>query len=153
LPLSLLQGLVCSEHLAAEEALVIRVLFGIFLVGHGIGHVSWFLAGFVPTFGQGQERHPPLYSDAVPATGAVGKIIGITALVVAVAFLVGGIGFFQDADWWKPVIGGAVAASTVVALVWWNPAGLVSALALGANVGIAMVTFFPLGEDLIASCP
>ena len=131
---------------------MVRVLFGIFLIGHGLGHVSWFLAGFVSSFGQGQERHPPLFNDAIAASGPIGKVIGIAALLVAAAFVVGAIAFFQDATWWKDVVGAGIAGSMLVAVAWWNPAGMVSALAIGANLGIALVTYFPLGDDLITTC-
>jgi hypothetical protein len=132
---------------------MIRVLFGMFLLAHGVGHVSWFLAAVVPSFGEGQQRNPPLFNDGIAATGGIGKVIGVAALLVVAAFVVGGIGFFLDASWWRSGVGAGLVGSMLVAVAWWNPAGVVSALAVAANAGIALVVYFPLGDDLITSIP
>lgn len=126
-----------------------RVLFGMFIIIHGIGHVSWFLASFFPGINADQVGGSPLNSAGLSPTGMVGKLIGVGALVVVLAFVVSAIGVFNEGEWWRSALLAAAAGSALIALLWWNPVGSVSVPALLADVALVVVALLPLGQRIV----
>lgn len=120
----------------------VRVLLGIFIAGHAMGHISWMIAAFFP----GSLEEP--VSDQVlggraDGTSLAAKIVAIASLVAMFFFVMASIGVFLAASWWWPAALGGVVVSTGVALAWWNPVGSVSVLALLGNAGVLVAGFIP----------
>ena len=125
-----------------------RIAAAIFVAAHGIGFSIWFMSAWTPTALRGSSQHLTFLPD-VPATGAVGKALGIVALAVLAGFLVSAWGIWQQAAWWPVALLGSAAASLPVASAVWNPVGIVSVPATLASVALIAATLMPWGEQFL----
>lgn len=101
---------------------MIRVLFGIFLVLHGLVHVLYagqslrlfeLQSGMV--WPDGSWIFSPLFGDS-----AVQKLAGVACVLSALTFIAGGLGLLLAQDWWRPVVIGAASFSSLVYLLFWD---------------------------------
>jgi len=99
-----------------------RILFGIFILLHGLVHLLYF-GHSLRLF----ELKPGLVWPA--GSWAFSKLLGdITArnlasisLILATAgLIVGSIGIFGGLSWWRPVVVGVAIFSSVVFILLWN---------------------------------
>lgn len=126
---------------------MLRTLFGIFVVLHGLVHV-WYIVlaqrivTFQPEMGwSGQSwAFTSLLGD--PATRTLASI---AYGVATVAFVVCGIGVLAQAGWWRPVFILAAVVSAVGIILFWDggtsllvPKGL---LGLLLNVALLVALF------------
>jgi hypothetical protein len=92
-----------------------RVLFGIFVVLHGLVHL-WYvvlsrrLVEFQADMGWTGESwlFSPLFGD------------GATRWLATHGFVAGGIGVFAHHEWWRPLVIGSAAVSAVAVLLFWD---------------------------------
>jgi membrane protein implicated in regulation of membrane protease activity len=61
------------------------------------------------------------FLPGTPATSALGKVLGLLALLVLVGFVATAWGVWQQTPWWPTTTTGSAIASLVVALAVWNP--------------------------------
>ncbi|MGD2207148.1 MAG: hypothetical protein PVH17_10240 [Anaerolineae bacterium] len=99
-----------------------EILFGIFIVLHGLVHL-WYvtlsqgLVEFQAEMGWTGESwlFSPLFGGA--ATRLLATVLYSLA---AFSFVAGGVGFFAQWAWWRPVIIGSAAFSAVIILLFWD---------------------------------
>lgn len=115
---------------------MIRILFGIFIVLHGLVHLLYFgqSAGFF-------ELQPGMvWPDGA---WAFSKYLGnentrmlanILLVLAALVFIVGGVAILANQDWWRMIVISAAIFSTTIYLVLWN--GRFENLANNGWVGI-----------------
>jgi hypothetical protein len=95
---------------------------GVFFVLHGLVHLLYF--------GQ-SARYFELKPGMVWPDGswtfsrllgneAARNLASISLLLAAIGLVVGGIGIFMDQVWWRPVVVGVAAFSSVVYILFWN---------------------------------
>ena len=136
-----------------------RLAAAIFVAIHGIGHIVWFFATWMPVAlaAQGREmlegRRPHLLVD--PKSGA-GKLVGVVSVTVIAGFVASGWGIWTEASWWPPLVIASSVASLVVILGMWNPIRApgpvsISARALLADGGLAAATLLPWGDRLLGA--
>ena len=101
---------------------MIRIVFGIFIVLHGLVHLLYF----------GQSRRLfELQSGMVWPDGswAFSKLLGtgktrllasILCALVAIGFVVAGIGVFAGQSWWRPLVLVSASLSTAVYILFWD---------------------------------
>jgi hypothetical protein len=115
---------------------MIRILFGVFFVLHGLVHLLYF--------GQ-SARYFQLQPGMIWPAGswAFSRLLGeagtrnlTSALLVlaAAGFLLGGIGIFARGVWWQPVVLMAAALSTIIYILSWD--GVLQSLDNKGGVGI-----------------
>jgi len=115
---------------------VIRILFGIFIVLHGLVHLLYF--------GQ-SARYFELQPGLVWPDGAwvlsgylgaenIRKLASILLVDAALIFLVGGVGVFIKQGWWRFIVIFGAIFSTVSYFLLWN--GKFERLADNGWVGI-----------------
>lgn len=101
---------------------MIRILFGIFFVLHGLVHLLYF--------GQ-SARYFELQPGMVWPDGswAFSRLIGeagnrnlasLLLVLAAIGFAVGGIGIFAKQAWWHPAIVFTSVFSSVLYLLFWD---------------------------------
>ena len=100
---------------------MIRILFGIFIVLHGLVHLLYFgqstrffelQPGMV--WPDGSWALSSIFGGAATRNLASGLLI-----LAAVGFAAGGLGLFLKQAWWQPVvISSAVFSSTIYMLFW-----------------------------------
>ncbi|HLO13433.1 MAG TPA: hypothetical protein VK206_01295 [Anaerolineales bacterium] len=99
-----------------------RFIFGVFIVLHGLVHLLYS--------GQSAryfELNPGmLWPDGswvfsrLLSNEAARNLASISLLLAAIGLIVGGIGIFASQAWWRPVVIGAAAFSSIVYIVFWN---------------------------------
>ncbi len=102
--------------------MLIRIIFGVFCVLHGLVHMLYF--------GQ-SARYFELQPGLLWPDGAwaFSKLLGDDAtrrlasaclLAAAIGFVVAGAGVFMQQTWWRPVIVSAAVFSAVIYFLFWN---------------------------------
>ena len=109
---------------------MLRLIFAVPLIGHGLAHISGFIASWTNN-DAGYGRRPWIFSSGVGLQGPVGRLFGLLWLASAAALVASGIGLALETTWWQTVgIIGAVL-SLVVIIPWWNT------VPSGAKIGAA----------------
>jgi len=121
-----------------------RTAAAVFVASHGIGYSIWFMSAWTPSVLQSSKNLT--FPANRPATGKLGKALGLVSLAVLAGFVVSAWGIWQETSWWPVSLIGSIVASTPVALAVWNPVGIVSLLATLANVGLVAATLMPWGQ-------
>ena len=121
-----------------------RTAAAVFVASHGIGYSIWFMSAWTPSVLQSSKNLT--FPANTPATGKLGKALGLVSLAVLAGFVVSAWGIWQETSWWPVSLIGSIVASTPVALAVWNPVGIVSLLATLANVGLVAATLMPWGQ-------
>lgn len=109
---------------------MIRILFAIPLIVHGLAHISGFIASWTAT-NAGYTDRPWLFSENVTLDSPVGKAFGLLWLVAAIGLAGSGLGLLLRQEWWPPVAVLAAAISLVVIVPWGRT------VPPGARVGAA----------------
>ena len=101
---------------------MIRVLFAIFLVLHGLVHLLYF--GHSARY---FELQPGLtwpdgawaFSKILGNTGTR-SLAGVLLVLIALVFAAGGIGLLAKQVWWRPLAAAAAAFSGLLYLLLWD---------------------------------
>ncbi len=99
-----------------------RFMLGVFIVLHGLVHLLYF--------GQ-SARYFELKPGMVWPDGSwtfsrflgnevVRNLANISLALAALGLIVGGVGIFVNQAWWRPVVVGIVAFSSLVYILFWN---------------------------------
>jgi hypothetical protein len=127
-------------------------LLGVFIVLHGLVHL-WFvtlsqrLVAFQPEMGWSGRSW--VFTNLL-GDGATRLLASALYLLMTLAFVVGGVGIFIRADWWRPLlIASAICSSAIIVLFWDGSLQLLvtkGLLGLLINVGIllALLLFWKL---------
>ena len=102
--------------------MAIKLVFGIFIVLHGLVHLLYF----------GQSwRFFELQAGMVWPDGswAFSRLLGdeptrllasVACVLAAVGFVVGGVGILAEQSWWRTAVIGAALFSSLLYLLFWN---------------------------------
>jgi hypothetical protein len=99
-----------------------RIIFGVFMVLHGLVHLLYF--------GQ-SARYFELQTGMIWPDGswAFSKLLGdeatrllasISYVLAAIGFVAGGIGILVRQAWWRPVVVGSAAFSAGIIVLFWD---------------------------------
>ena len=101
---------------------MVRTLYGVFIVLHGLVHllyfgqsVRYFELQLGMVWSDGSWAFSKLLGDA-----ATKNLASIVLILAAVGFVAGGAGMFLNQAWWQPVVIGAALLSTVVYILLWD---------------------------------
>ena len=108
---------------------MLQIVIGIFLVLHGLVHFLYLgqsakLFQLQPgmTWPDGSWVFSRLFGDEL-----VSSLAGVSCGLAAIGFVVGGIAIFVTQAWWRPVVIGSAAFSSLIFILFWD--GQVQALA------------------------
>ena len=101
---------------------MISILFAVFLILHGLVHILYF--------GQ-SARYFELQPGMVWPDGSLvfSRLLGDSAarnlastllILVAIGFVIGGVGIFAKQTWWRPMIVAVSLFSSVIYLLFWD---------------------------------
>lgn len=122
---------------------MVRIVFGIFVVLHGLVHFVYFGQS-----GRHFELQPGMaWPDGSWAvSGMLGeqatrKLASILLVLAAVGFVAGGAAMFAELAWWRPAIVSAAVLSTVIYVLCWDgaPQKLHDKGAFGVLINVALV--------------
>ena len=101
---------------------MLRFLFGAFIVLHGLVHLlyvgqSWRLFELRPgmVWPDGSWAFSRLLGE-----GATRSLAGISFVLAAIGFAAGGIGILVGQAWWRTLVVGSAAFSTLMVLFFWD---------------------------------
>jgi hypothetical protein len=131
---------------------MIRILFGVFLVLHGLIHLLYFgqnarffelRPGMV--WPDGSWAFSRLLGD-----GTTRMLASVFLILAAFAFVAGGAGVLLRQPWWRSAAVGAAVFSTVIYLLFWDGAwrnladkGLIAILINAAILAALLVLQWP----------
>jgi len=131
---------------------VLRPLFGVFVILHGLVHL-WFvvlsqrLVAFQPEMGW--------TGRSWLLTGLIGdastRLMASVAYTLAtIAFVVGGAGLLAQGGWWRPILTGAALLSAAAILLLWDgvtqllvPRGIIGLLIDLAILFVVLIARWP----------
>jgi hypothetical protein len=115
---------------------MIKIIFGIFIILHGLVHLLYFgqsqkFFELQPgmTWPNGSWAFSSLFGDEKTRS-----LISILCVVAAVIFVAGSLGMFANWNLWRSIIIGGAVFSTVLYLLSWN--GKIQALDNQGFIGI-----------------
>jgi hypothetical protein len=123
---------------------MLRILFGLFLVAHGLIHASYLTpapSGAGPAWPFDLGRSALLGALGEPTLRVLG--MGLAAMTVA-TFLLAGLaflGWLGIGDWWVPLAIAGSVASLLLLVIFWHPW-----LALGVVIDIALLWLLGLAR-------
>ena len=101
---------------------MIRILFGIFIILHGLVHLLYF--------GQSAryfELQPGMaWPDGSWAfsrflgEGGTRTLASVLLILAAVIFVIGGVGLFAKQTWWRPVVVAGIVLSSGLYILFWD---------------------------------
>lgn len=123
---------------------MVKIIFGIFFVLHGIVHLLYF--------GQSAryfELKPGLvWPDGswvfsrFLSQGSARNLASALLILAAIGFIVSGIGFFTKQDWWRTAVIASSVLSSVLYILFWD--GKMQALHdkgfVGVLINLAIIT-------------
>lgn len=127
-----------------------RIATAIFVAAHGVGYSIWFLATWMPSV-MGTSDNNLTFPAEAPATGPLGRTLGIVSLAVLAGFLASAWGIWQQTTWWPLTLISSAVAAIPIALVMWNPVGVVSVPATAANLALVAATLMAWGERFLGA--
>jgi len=98
-----------------------RFLIGLFVILHGLVHLWYFtlsqrLVEFKPEMGWTGKSW--IFSNLL-GDSTTRSLASILLVLVAIVFVISGVGIFIRADWWWPMLlGSAIFSSTILFLFW-----------------------------------
>jgi hypothetical protein len=115
---------------------MVGILFGIFLVLHGLVHLLYFGQSaryFELQPGMAWPDKSWAFSRLL-GNGATRILASIACVLAALGFVAGGLGIFLSQAWWHTAIVGTAAFSAVIFILFWD--GVVQKLDNKGGIGI-----------------
>jgi hypothetical protein len=101
---------------------LLSVIFGIFLILHGLVHLLYFgqsLRFFELAPGMVWPNGSWAFSKLL-GERSVQALAGITCILAALIFVAGGAGLIFQQSWWRPIVTTAAVFSSLLYLLFWN---------------------------------
>ena len=132
--------------------LMVKVIFGIFIVLHGIVHLIYSGHSFrLFKIQPGLEWPDGSWALSFFLKNDNVRIIaGIFCIIAFIGFILGSIGIFSNSIWWRPVVIGTAIFSTIALLLLWD--GLMQKLpekgAIAIIINLAIIAFVLIVQRL-----
>jgi len=101
---------------------LLKILFGIFLILHGLVHLLYFGQShrlFELQSGMVWPDESWVFSKLV-GERTTRLLAGIACIIAAAVFVAGGIGVLVGQAWWYPVVLGSTIYSSVIIIIFWD---------------------------------
>ena len=128
---------------------MLQMIFGIFLILHGLVHLLWFVVPWQLTEVDGLPYTTTIIAGRIDLGGNGIRFVGFLWILGTIAFVVAGIGLLLSASWWWPVTVGAAIYSLFLCLLGWSEskwgalidAIIVAVLIIGSQIGLSFLPF------------
>lgn len=121
---------------------MIRIIFSIFLVLHGLVHLLWLAVGWNLTDIDGLPYRTTLFGGRLDI-GAWGlRILGLLWALAAVVYVIAGLGLLFTAPWWSTATIAVALYSLVLCIVSWPESRW------GALINLAILALLLFGSRL-----
>ena len=127
---------------------MIRFVFAVPLLVHGLAHISGFLAAWTSA-DVGYREQSWLFSADITMSSPVGKAFGLLWLVAAIGLIGSGLGMVFRQDWWPALAMAASAISLVVILPWLRTVPPGAWVGAAFDVLVIVVLLTPLRDRIV----
>jgi hypothetical protein len=127
---------------------MLRYVFTAFLIGHGLAHLSGFLAAWTRN-ASGYSESPWIFSNTVALQSPIGRAFGLLWLLALVGFVGAGLGLFSGQDWWPALAVPAAGVSLAVIVPWWNTVPPGAWFGAAFNVLVIITPLLPIGDQIL----
>lgn len=124
---------------------MIRLVLAVPLIGHGLAHISGFIASWTNN-DAGYGRRPWIFSSGVGLQSPLGRLFGLLWLAAAAALVAAGVGLAVEAAWWQTLAVVGALLSLVVILTWWNTVPSGAKIGAAFDLLILMLLLTPLKD-------
>jgi hypothetical protein len=97
--------------------IVIKTIFALFLIAHGLVHLLWFVVPWQITEVDGLPYSTTILGGRLDLGAGGIRFYGLLWIVPTVAFVLAGIGLLFSAPWWWTLTLGAVAISFLLCIL------------------------------------
>ncbi|MEZ4519632.1 MAG: ABC transporter permease [Chloroflexota bacterium] len=98
---------------------MVRWLFAIFLILHGLVHLLWFVVPWKLTTVEGLPYTTRILGGRIDVGDSGIRLVGLLWVVAMLAFVAGGLGVMFSAVWWPWVVVGATVYSLLLCVLGW----------------------------------
>jgi hypothetical protein len=128
---------------------MIRFVFAIPLIVHGLAHLSGFFASWTTASAGYPIDRPWLFSPHVTLTSPIGKAFGLLWLVAAAGLAGSGLGLLFLQEWWTALAAAAAVVSLVVIVPWWRTVPPGAWVGAGFDVLVIVLLLTPVKNRII----
>jgi hypothetical protein len=127
---------------------MLRYVFAALLIGHGLAHMSGFIAAWTRN-ASGYSDSPWIFSDTVALQSSIGRAFGLLWLLALVGFVGAGLSLFSGQDWWPILAVSAAGISLAVIVPWWNTVPPGAWFGAAFDVLIMFTLLLPIGDQIL----
>ncbi len=136
-----------SPRLPVQFTHLIAILFGVFLVGHGLIHIMGFITQWKIATIDGLAYRTTILGGHIDL-GTIGiRIEGLFWLPAIIGFAAGAIGLVRHRPWWRPVILVTTLFSLVICILGWPQAQAGVYVNIGILAILAVAYLMRSGAD------
>jgi hypothetical protein len=121
---------------------MIRLIFGIFLILHGLVHLLWLVVSWQITEVDGLPYRTTLFSGRLDLGAGGMRFLGLLWALGMVVFVIAGLGLLFSAQWWWTITLAAALYSLLLCIVTWPESRW------GALINLGILALLLLGEQL-----
>jgi hypothetical protein len=127
---------------------MLRILFSLAFLGHGIGHVIGFSAAWTKVK-MGFSNQSWIFSAGINIESGLGRFLSIFWLAALITSVAAGVGLYLRLDWWIPVAIISSVLSIIAVLPWWPafPSGSYMG-AMGFNLLVLVALLGPWADRI-----
>jgi hypothetical protein len=125
-----------------------RFFLALPLIGHGLAHVSGFIATWTNN-DAGFAPRPWIFSNGVTLGSPLGKVFGLLWLAAAAALAGSGAGLILQETWWVTLAVLGSILSLLVIVPWWNSVPPGAKIGAAFDVILLVVLLTPLKDWLL----
>jgi hypothetical protein len=125
-----------------------RFVFALPLIGHGLAHISGFLASWTSNTA-GYTDDAWLFSPGITLSSPLGRGFGILWLVAAIALAGSGFGVLFQQDWWPTlaIVGSLLSLAAIVP--WWKTVPPGARIGAAFDLLILIALLLPWNDQIV----
>lgn len=121
---------------------MIRIIFAIFLMLHGLVHLLWFVVSWQLMDVDGLPYTTTIVSGRVDVGESGIRVVGLLWALGMIGFVAAGIGLLFAAPWWFTVTIGATVYSLFLSVLGWPDS------CWGALIDVAILVILLFGDRI-----
>jgi hypothetical protein len=127
---------------------MLRIVFAVPLIAHGLAHLSGFLAAWTPA-NTGFPDKPWIFTSSVYLSGPLGKVFGVLWLLSLLGLAGSGLGILLRQDWWTILAIAGAILSLVAIVPWWQSVPPGAWVGAAFDILVILVLATPLKDRIL----
>lgn len=127
---------------------MLQYLIAVPMIGHGLAHISGFLASWIKN-DIGFKNNPWVFYSNITLTSTVGRVFSFGWLFAMVFLLASGVGLILEQQWWVGYAKTGAILSLAVVVPWWNTVPPGAKIGVIFNIILLIVLFTPFKDMIV----